>query len=1103
MIEIENILEKLRTWEVLGSDDLSLPALIDRVVWSLGRFLREEKNSLLIIVPDQSEAMSLADGLQPFLGNSVAVLEQWDSLPFEPNSLDPAVAARRVEILNRLASPDDRILVLASPRAVARRTISAEKWRELRIELAYADEIAPSTLKRRLVDAGYRPSAEVSEYGEFAGRGGIVDFFSPGLPHPVRVEFDGDLVESIRLFDVGTQLSIESCDKVTIYPPREIFLPEDLVDREPIIERIERDVSESLRRSTFVDSIRSRELSEGMEIFLPFIDPPVTVFEIGDFPVAVLDPGRVAARLEELFAEAGNEAEVSDLGYPPELLWLSGFPDERVSFRGHSLPVEGAELLSGERLPEAPMDSSILRTDVKRMEIRDDEIVVVSTMASRVKELFLHTGLEAESFRILTGSIERGAYYPDLKISFVGDVDLFGGRRRKSGKGGKKKLLSWGALSDGDYVVHVNHGVGIFRGVEKIVTLGETRDVVMIEYADGDKLYLPPYETDLLERYPVAEGRRVRLDKLGSSNWNKLKEKAERDTAALARELLDLYALRSVSAGTKFQESDREEMFAESFGFEETADQKRAIEEVLSDLSDEENRMPMDRLLCGDVGFGKTEIALRAAFRVVSNGKQVAVLCPTTILALQHTKTFRERLEPFGIKVGTLSRLQTTKEVNATLTELSEGTLDVVIGTHKLVGKSVTFRNLGLVVIDEEQRFGVRHKEHLKSLRRHVDVLTMTATPIPRTLNLALSGVRSISLIETPPPGRSPVQTIVEPLNEDHVRKSIRRELDRDGQVFYVHNRIETLDRVHKWLSRLFPKARIRIGHGQMKETELAQVMEDFLGGKTDILLSTSIVENGLDIPTANTMIVDMAELFGLGELYQLRGRVGRARTRAYSYFFYSSDKELNPAARRRLAAIAEHTSLGSGYAIARRDMEIRGAGEILGKSQSGELEAVGYDMYCRLLREALGELRGKKTKTEKRPPVDIAVSAHIPSVWLGGEELVSEVHREITEAKTIEQIENLRESLIDRFGHPPEPVENLLELGRLRAYAAMGNVESIYDDEYGITIRWKKAPEGIEEILEDLPQPLYPVYRAGTVTIENLPTGRKRLEVVRRILRR
>ena len=1106
--------ERARIKEPEGSGaPFSAPRVIDRALFLASSILKEPQDQHhLVIVSDHNDAMILHQALYPILGNRTVLLEPWDALPFEPSSLDPAAAGSRTEVLAALCGdPQTRqIVCVASARSVARKTLNAECLQNLVKTISYAEEISPGELRKHLAASGYHAVTEVAEPGEFAHRGGVLDLFTAGLAHPVRVEWDDDLIESIRIFDVQSQLTIETVDKVTILPPREITIPHDVDRLSEATEKIRQAIPESLRRDYFLEEIESENLIEGVELFLPFMIEVAPVWELGRPQITVVDPERTADRLKELFESAIADSSDSDLGYDASLMWLDSIEPELINRTITTLPQDDTYQVGSEPLPLAPMDASIIRTDLKRLVDRDDTIVIFTSLRSQVKDIMRREKLDQEKILILDGDLDEGALYPGgMKglegLAVISDSDLFGKRRLRTRGGKKKKSISWGSLSSGEHVVHVQHGVGIFRGIEKIEALGEFRDVIAIEYADGDKLYLPPYETALIERYPVAEGRTVRLDRLGSASWAKVRKRVESDALELGRELLDLYAIRSSVEGTSFMASDEEDRFADSFGYDLTPDQATTVADIYADLEKQNGQQPMDRLVCGDVGFGKTEVALRATFRVVQQGKQVAVLCPTTILALQHTQTFRERLTPFGIRVGTLSRFEKGKAQKQTLEELGDGRLSVVIGTHKLLSKSTKFRNLGLIVIDEEQRFGVRAKEFLKNLRKQSDVLTMTATPIPRTLNLALSGVRNVSLIETAPPGRTPVQTIVEPYNEDHIRRAIRRELDRDGQVFFVHNRIATLERVYEYLTGLFPNVTIEIGHGQMKEDELSDVMHNFIEGNTQILLSTSIVENGLDIPRANTIIVDRAEWFGLSDLYQLRGRVGRSKIRAYSYFFYSSDTELKSVARERLAAIAEHTSLGSGYAVARRDMEIRGAGAILGKSQSGEMEAVGYDMYCRLLRQAIKELKGESEVEWPQAIVDFAITAFVPGEWLGGQDLISDVHRQITQANSVADVDTLRERLIDRFGHPPESVENLLDLARIRNYARQDGIESIIESQDGIEIRWrKKIPKDIAAQLDMLPPTVYAAWTGNRVLLlDHMPKGRPKLEILRRLLRR
>ncbi|RMH54674.1 MAG: transcription-repair coupling factor [Candidatus Hydrogenedentota bacterium] len=1101
--------------------------------YAAGRALKED-SAWLLVHPDARSVEEIAAAARLFLGDRVFLFPPWQHLPFEPASPEPSVAAARIEALAALTGallgtvrnfnvsfsdiclPSVRqrpgaALVVATAAALARRTFSPDLFSRLVKTFSYADEISPQEVARFLVSIGYRRVVEVNEAGEFALRGGIMDVASPGAP-PVRLLWDDNLIEMIRLFDLETQRSSDSLDSVTFLPAREIRIPTDAVERDAAAARIAREVAPSVRRDRFLEELREGNLVEGLELFLPFLAETACLLDFSRGRTIVVDPACCRERIAELFSEAAAEAAESDVGYDPRLLWERNLADEDTeilstifSFEGSGYGAEERNEIETEPLPPAPLDSGILRVDLKRLTAGKDEIVIGSALPERTKDLVARVLGDSERVRVVKSDLLRGCRIPEWGLVLVGDGDLYGHRTRHY-RGRRKRAVSMAVLNPGDYVVHRNHGVGIFRGIERIRTMQEERDVILIEYAGGDRLYLPPYETEMLERYSIPEGTVPRLDKLGSVSWSKLRARVEKETAAIARELIDLYALRSAGKGVPLPEAEGEDEFVEAFGYDETPDQAAAIEAVLQDLEKSELRNPMDRLVCGDVGFGKTEVALRAVFRTVRHHRQAAVLCPTTVLALQHGRSFRERLGPFGIRVEVLSRFESGTARKRILKGLSSGEIPVVIGTHALLGKNVRFRDLGLVVIDEEQRFGVRHKERLKALRKHVDVLTLSATPIPRTLHMALSGVRSLSIIETPPPGRAAVQTIVEPFNPEHIRRAIRRELERDGQVFYVHNRIETLDRIGAFLKEEFSGVEIALAHGRLPEEELAETMTRFLDGEIRILVSTSIIENGLDIPRANTLIVDGAERFGLAQLYQLRGRVGRSTVRAYAYFFYSSDGALTPEARSRLAAIAEHTALGSGYAVARRDMEIRGAGEILGTAQHGSMEAVGYEMYCRLLREALAELKGEKREiAERLPPIDIGITAFIPVEWVGGEELIGDLHRLIASQRTITEVEGLREELIDRFGTPPPPVENLLELARLRIFAAMDGVESVVETREGLEIRWKRLPEDFGETAEAYRARFFVFFdpRRRLFRVENPPPGEAKLTLLRRLLRR
>lgn len=1071
----------------------------------------------LVLAGDAEEAERLYEGLRLLFHETTPVryLPPWPEVGFEPLAPSPEVAAERIAALDALARGEG--VVVAEVAAVLRRTRPARTFREEAFDLAYAAAFSPEEVRRRLVGLGYLATAEVTSPGEFAARGGILDLFPPTEELPVRVAFDEDLVAEIRRYDPATQRSVEEIERVRVPPAREIPLAANVEAAERIEEAVRRTTGvrgNLLRLAALCEAVRTGTYREGVELFLPFLTETATVFELApQTPLVVVRPNAVLAAARE--ATEGLEAEVgaSDLAFAPEFLWLSPVEVERALGTAAlvletAAPDEATPVEETRPLPPAPADAEVLRVDLARLVREYDRVVVGTAFADRVREA-LSPG--ASSVEVRNVPLHQGVGLPALRLALVGDADLFGPRRKrtrgaKAGSAGRARL-DWSRLANGDPVVHLQHGVGIYRGIVRIEVAGAARDVVKIEYAGSDVLYLPPTATDRIERWVAPEGTPLRLDSLGGASWAKTRRRVTEEARKTARRLLDLYALRETLSAAPLLPHPEEDAFAASFPYAETPDQAKALEAALAGLAREK---PSDHLVVGDVGFGKTEVALRAAFRAARNGRQTAVLAPTTILAEQHFETFRERLAPFGVRVGVLSRLRSKAEVAQTLASLARGECDVVVGTHRLLSKDVRFARLGLVVVDEEQRFGVRHKERLKELRKTAHVLTLTATPIPRTLHLALSGMRDLSVIETPPPGRAPVATVVAAFDEALVRRAIERERARNGGVFYVHNRIETIDRVERFLRGMFPDLALAVVHGKTGENDLARRVAAFAEGEVDLLLSTSIIENGLDIPRANTIVVDRADRFGLAELYQLRGRVGRSDRKAYAYFLYPTDGTMTPAAARRLEKVAEHTRLGAGFSLAMEDLALRGAGEILGTKQSGAYAHVGYDVYVRLLREAVEELRGAgrlRRVDRSGVVVDLAADAFLPEEWLGAKELVPQIYRLIAKADSLAELAGVREALIDRFGGLPEPVENLLRVAELEHLAALDGVSRIVGRDDVVEIEWRKGvPDAARAAAEAAGLPRWiegTTLRVAVGRTGEPPPFGKVYEIVRDLLRR
>jgi len=987
------------------------------------------------------------------------------------------------------------LIIVASARALMQRTMPSRQFRASVREFHVGQVLDLERTLSGWTELGYEPVSVVEAPGQFSHRGGILDIFPPANLLPVRIELFGSQVESLRLFDPATQRSQRQVEGVVITPAREA-LPRygprtashsaaQLVCDQPADVR---NMLEAHQRS-----LTSAMPFPGIEFYLPyFYTDPATLLDylppdallVVDSPQELMDAW---AGLEEdavALRAAAEEAGTLPSDYPLPYVtwdeWSERLADRPILTLGHG--EEGTTSRLADCFIPGPRFGGQLKLvleHIRAARAAGGQVVVVSQQAQRLAELWgaeegefsLHQELPLEELRQLPqtsltfvrgslteGWILRGTDLSSVRrtsfasIHLLTDAEIFGWRRPEPRRPARRRKVApealFSDLTPGDFVVHVEYGIGIFRGLVSRAMEGVEREYLLVEYGESDRLYVPIHQADRLSRYVGADDRPPRLNRLGTAEWQAVKERAKRAAEEVARELLELYAARELAVGHAFSpDSDWQAELEASFPYFETEDQLRAIEEVKADM---ERPRPMDRLICGDVGYGKTEVALRAAFKAVMDGKQVAVLVPTTVLAQQHYATFRQRLAPFPVEVEMLSRFRSRAEQRRILERLLTGEVDIVIGTHRLLQKDVVFADLGLLIIDEEQRFGVTHKELLKRMRTEVDVLTMTATPIPRTLYMALTGVRDISTIETPPEERLPVTTYLGEYDAQLVRQAILRELERGGQVFYVHNRVQTIEMTRRRLERLVPEAVFAVAHGQMPEADLEQVMLRFVVGEIDVLVCTSIIESGLDIPNANTLIVERSDRFGLAQLYQLRGRVGRGAQRAYAYFFHDRLTRLTYEARQRLETIREAAELGAGYTIAMRDLEIRGAGDILGTRQSGQIAAVGFDLYTRLLARAVQELRAQR---EGQPPpseplgsvrIDLPIPVRLPEDYVPDVRLRLQMYRRLAELDTMAQIEGMEQELTDRFGPLPGPARNLLYQLRLKVLARDAGVGAI-----------------------------------------------------------
>ncbi len=1058
------------------------------------------------IARDAEVGDRVAEELSAWLGDpaAVAVLEPRTALAYERSELLSDETAARVAALSAWRTGRARVLV-ASVQALLQHTLAPgdvpdDPWR-----LAVGARVHLEALLRDLLGLGYRPVLEVAGRGEFARRGGLVDVFPPSSELPVRIELFGDEIESLRRFDPTDQRSVGPAEEALLLPASEFLrppggpggirgrlggagrqLPERLA---PDLERLDPVASPDGDQ----EPPRALDVTDAAEVWAPLLAPATGLDHVPPDAVLVLDePGDIADAAEFLWRQADERrAELEGSGeLPPD--WPTAYQPPRawkarlVGARTLELTWEsdapgamaGAGLSSGDlfgwREPQVPgARTGRLVQHVEQWQAEERRVVLASDQAPRLAELLAEAGHPAGvvhgieeppppgAVSIVERSLNGGFMDGPDGLAFVTDRELFGAVRVRRPKALRRvvprDILE--RLEPGDLVVHIDHGIARYERMIRRGGPGEERDYLELTFAGRDKIFVPVEQIGRVTRY--AGGEHPALSKLGGGEWLRTKTRVRRAVTDLATELLELYSAREAAVGFSFAEdSPWQGELEASFPYEETPDQLRAVIDVKADM---EIVRPMDRLVVGDVGYGKTEVALRAAFKAIQDGKQVAVLVPTTVLAAQHHATFGQRFAAFPVTVRLLSRFVPPREQARTVAGLEDGSVDLVIGTHRLLSKDVRFRDLGLVVVDEEQRFGVAAKERLKQLRREVDVLTLSATPIPRTLNLALAGVRDLSVIETPPEDRLPIQTRVAEASAGLVRDAILRELDRGGQVFYVHNRVETIEAQAEQLRRLLPGARIVVGHGQMAEGTLERVMVDFAAGNADVLVCTTIIESGLDIPNANTIIIDRADQLGLAQLYQLRGRVGRSSRRAYAYLLYRRRERMTEEARRRLQAIFNASELGAGFQIALADLEIRGAGNILGGEQSGHMAAVGFDLYSRLLAEAVEEQKARHEGREPvvEPPqavVDLPVEAHLPDDFVPDEAQKLELYRRLARARTPGDIAAFRQEVLDRFGPLPQPVLRLVEVAELRLAAEQAGVSSISREEGQLVVRFGAA---------------------------------------------
>ncbi len=1058
-----------------------------------------------------------------------------------------AIVRDRLRVLSRLIENRGATIILSLDGGMDRLLpLQLVKERILSVDINSCIKLTEFT--EALIHLGYERQAQVEAPGDFAVRGGIVDIFPLTEDAPYRIELWGDEIDSIRTFDVSSQRSIEQVEKLVIYPAAEI-IPDEARLRAGIrkLEAEEKEYYKYLREqfkteeaarihqiiAEFKDNLDAYHGSIALESyinyfydqtmsFLQYFDPDETIFFLDE-------PGRLAEKGEAVETEF-REGMIGRIekGYilPGQMDVIYGYKEAMgILANRNAVLISTMEVKNNFYTPKRKYDFTVqtvasyhknfevLVKDLERWKKNKYRVILLSGTRSRamrlaedLREYELSAFYSEDMDRVLQhgeimvsyGNLRRGFEYPLIKLVVISESDIFGiekkKKRKKSGYEGSK-IQSFTELTPGDYVVHENHGLGIYKGIEKIEVDKVTKDYIKIEYGGGGVLYILATGLDVIQKYSGAEGRKPKLNKLNSIEWKNTKAKVRGAVQEVAKELVELYAERREKKGFQFgADTVWQKEFEEEFPYEETEDQLTAIEATKRDM--ESNRI-MDRLICGDVGYGKTEIAIRAAFKAVSDGKQVVILVPTTILAQQHYNTLVQRMKDFPVSVDVLSRFRSAAEQKKTLERLKKGNLDIIVGTHRVLSADVRFKNLGLLIVDEEQRFGVTHKEKIKQLKKDVDVLTLTATPIPRTLHMSLVGIRDMSVLDEPPVDRLPIQTYVLEHNDEIIREAISRELARDGQVYYVYNRVNGIEEIAANVARLVPEANVAFAHGQMQERTLEKIMFDFISGEIDVLVSTTIIETGLDISNVNTMIIDDADRLGLSQLYQLRGRVGRSNRTAYAFLMYRRDKMLKEIAEKRLHAIKEFTELGSGFKIAMRDLEIRGAGNLLGAEQSGHMEAVGYDLYCKMLNDAVKSMKGEVTEEETfETTVDMDMDAYIPATYIKNEIHKLDIYKRIAEIENEEEMMDMQEELIDRFGDMPSAVNNLLNIALIKSICHRCYISGLVHKENEVKLmmypKAKLAVEKLPELLTKYQNSLKLIPQAIPYFVYRLPANQK-----------
>ncbi|MFQ7311649.1 MAG: transcription-repair coupling factor [Sellimonas sp.] len=1020
--------------------------------------LAEDGTRSLYVLSNEERAKEVYEEYR-FLDPDVYFYPARDFLFYQADIRGIFLTKQRMEVMRALLE-EERATVITTIDALMDAVDSLEAIRAKVFCMEVGQTMDFEKLKETMVSMGYRREEQIEGPGQFAVRGGILDFFPLTEDLPVRIEFWDDEIDSIRSFDTDTQRSVENMERITVFPAGEMSDDKDKVSFLSCFER---------------------------EETLIFLDEPLRLSERGsEVEEEVRQAEENRKNAEQTKAQSKREPicifRIKDVIQELNLFPSIGFTALEVKIK--EFQMRAAYSIQAKNVNPYNSSFEVLTKDLARLKRSGYRVILLSgsrTRARRLAEDLRDYGLNSfydenldrlvkpGEIMVSYGHVTTGYEYPLLKFSVISDTDIFGKIRKK--KRHKvyegEKIHSFTELKPGDYVVHENHGIGVYQGIEKVEVDRVEKDYMKISYAGGGNLYIPATQMDLIQKYASADAKKPKLNRLGGQDWGRTKTRVKKAVQEIAKDLVKLYAARQQKEGYSYEpDTVWQKEFEEMFPFEETDDQILAIEATKKDM---ESHKIMDRLICGDVGFGKTEVAIRAAFKAVQENKQVAFLVPTTILAQQHYNTLIQRMKDFPVRVDLLCRFRTPSQQKKTLSDLEKGQVDILVGTHRILSQDVRFKDLGLLIIDEEQRFGVQHKEKIKKLRENVDVLTLTATPIPRTLHMSLIGIRDMSVLEEAPMDRMPIQTYVMEYQDEMVREAITRELSRQGQVYYVYNKVKDIAEIAAKIQNLVPEASVAYAHGQMKEHQLERIMYDFINGDIDVLVSTTIIETGLDISNANTMIIHDSDKLGLAQLYQLRGRVGRSNRMAYAFLLYRRDQLLREVAEKRLAAIREFTDLGSGFKIAMRDLEIRGAGNLLGEAQHGHMEAVGYDLYCKMLNAAVKSMKNGEEEDEIESyttTIDLNVDAFIPASYVPNEYQKLDIYKRIAAIETDEEMDDMMEELIDRFGDIPKKVQKLILIARLKALAHSVYVTSV--EQKGNVLKlvmYEKAKVKVEEI--------------------------------------